>query len=149
MFSDRYWSHKTKLEFRVFWKDSRCSQQYQTECQHIEISQVRLLKNVSAFVLNCLESFGGSEFMQNWFGESWTRPQIRKSWKWRGVKFSQSERDKFLVQNEAEYFYGAFGLFIVRNLQYRWPPKPPWTQNPNCSRISPGFPIRIRSFSAC
>ena len=36
------------------------------------------------------------------FWGSWTRPKIRKSWKWRVSGFSHNEIEKLLVLNEAE-----------------------------------------------
>ena len=51
--------------------------------------------------------------------KSWTRPKIRTSWKWKVLKFSHNEIEKLQIQNEAEWFYRAFGLFFSVYLQQK------------------------------
>ena len=43
--------------------------------------------------------------------------QITKTMQMRGFRFSHSEIENILTQNEAEYFYGAFSPLLSENVQ--------------------------------
>ena len=61
-----------------------------------------IFRNESVLFLNCLEYPGVSKATNNWFRESWARPEIWKSWKSWVFCLAQKEIGKLLVQNEAE-----------------------------------------------
>ena len=82
-----------------------------------EISPSNMSLKFFQVFMNYLESFGGPKVRNNWFGETWARPTIRKPWKWRVFWSSQSEIEQKLVQNKTEWFFGAFGSSFSSNLQ--------------------------------
>ena len=61
-----------------------------------------LFENVPAFFLGFVNYLSVSKVKNNWFGDSWTRPKNLKIMKLWAFRFSQSEIDKLLVQDEAK-----------------------------------------------
>ena len=131
MFFYRYWSHiQYHVSISWFLKDiepifdifknirqiarivRHASFPTLSNCWSSDISKSTKLYVWNDFIVffRYLESFGGPKIKHNGVGESWPRQKNQKSWQWWLFSFTQSEIEKWLVQNEAESFYGAFGL---------------------------------------
>ena len=116
MLSGGYWSHlqkNTRCLFPACWQIlipySRLSRIYKTDLRdfsarvcpikweivdvrNFEISKITCFENVLGVFLELFRIIWTSKIENNWFGEAWTRPKIRKARRWGLFVFPEINR---------------------------------------------------------
>ena len=99
-----YWSHIQDLQefirriFRI------CRHASCPKCRNVRIPRFwyfqKYTNTIWDFVLDSFEKSCRCKVEKIWFGEPWTRPRGTKNMKIESFRFSQSEIEKLLAQNE-------------------------------------------------